>query len=107
MENNLPNLSTSSNQPERKSPEIQKTKLPIIIEIIECVPNSLVNNSPINNAQGIITDSSFELGNESTEKISPFDNYIQIIDGATKVVINEKTYQLKFGICMLITALAA
>ena len=107
MENKLPDISTPSNHTERKSLELEKTKSPIIIEIIECVPNTVGSKSPINNVQGNITDSSFDESIELADKTSPFDNYIQIIDGATKVVINEKTYKLKFGICIIITALAA
>jgi quercetin dioxygenase-like cupin family protein len=34
--------------------------------------------------------SSFALGEELAERASPFDNYIQIIDGTAEVIINEK-----------------
>lgn len=107
MKNKLPDLPTPSNYTENKSPALEKTKAPIIIEIIECAPNPEEIKSPVKNVTGNIADSSLDESNELAEKTSPFDNYIQIINGATKVVINEKTYKLKFGICMIFTALAA
>lgn len=38
------------------------------------------------------------------EKMSPFDIYIQIIDGAAEIIINEKKYQLKLGEGIVIPA---
>lgn len=37
-------------------------------------------------------------------KKSPYDNYIQIIDGEAEVIINEKSYKLKLGEGIVIPA---
>jgi hypothetical protein len=77
--------------------EIEKSKAHIIVEIIEYVPDSVVNKTIIKKITGNVTVSSFDEGEELAEKTSPFDNYIQIIDGAAEVIINEKTFKLKLG----------
>ena len=38
------------------------------------------------------------------EKTSPFDNYIQIIDGSAEISIDGKTYKLKLGQGIIIPA---
>ena len=85
-------------------PEMEKSKTHIIVEIIEYVPNSIVSKTIIKKTTGNITVSSFDEGEELAEKKSPYDNYIQIIDGAAEVIINEKTYKLKLGEGIVIPA---
>jgi quercetin dioxygenase-like cupin family protein len=84
--------------------EIEKSKVHIIVEIIEYVPNAVVSMTIIKKTTGNITVSSFAIGEELAEKTSPFDNYIQIIDGAAEVVIENKKYQLKLGEGIVIPA---
>jgi quercetin dioxygenase-like cupin family protein len=71
-------------------PEIEKAKVHIVIEIIEYVPNAVVSKTIIKKTTGNVTVTSFDAGEELAEKTSPFDNYIQIVDGAAEVTINEK-----------------
>jgi len=84
--------------------ELEKSKPHIIIEIIEYVPNSVVSKTIIKKMTGNITVSSFDEGEELAEKTSPFDNYIQIIDGAAEVTINNKSYKLRLGEGIVIPA---
>ncbi len=77
--------------------ELDKSKIHIIVEIIEYMPNAIVSKTIIKKTTGNITVSSFDAGEEITEKISPFDNYIQIIDGAAEVTINDRKYKIKLG----------
>jgi quercetin dioxygenase-like cupin family protein len=84
--------------------EIEKSKVHIIVEIIEYVPNAVVSKTIIKKTTGNITVSSFAIGEELAEKTSPFDNYIQIIDGAAEVVIDDKKYELKLGEGIVIPA---
>jgi quercetin dioxygenase-like cupin family protein len=85
-------------------PELEKSKAHIIVEIIEYIPNSVVSKTIIKKTTGNITVSSFAVGEELAEKTSPFDNYIQIIDGSAEVIINEKKYKLKLGEGIIIPA---
>lgn len=69
----------------------------IVVEIIEYVPHAVVSKTIIKKTTGNVTVSSLDAGEELGEKILAFDNYIQIIDGAAQVSINDKTYKLKLG----------
>lgn len=104
--NQLSDLSDQTNHTDKsiKAQELEKSKSHIIIEIIEYVPNSVVSKTIIKKTTGNITVSSFDEGEELASKTSPFDNYIQIIDGAAEVVINDKPYQLKLGEGIIIPA---
>lgn len=51
----------------------------------------------IKKTTGNVTVSSLDAGEELAEKTLAFDNYIQIIDGAAQVGINNKKYKLKLG----------
>lgn len=107
--NILSELTNHTNDKDRKHnqkiPEgIERSKIHIIVEIIEYVPNAVVSKTIIKKTTGNITVSSFDTGEELAEKISPFDIYIQIIDGTAEVIINEKKYKLRLGEGIIIPA---
>ncbi|HLW10189.1 MAG TPA: cupin domain-containing protein [Fermentimonas sp.] len=77
--------------------EIEKSKSHIIVEIIEYMPNAVLSKTIIKKLSGNITVTSFDAGEELAEKTSPFDTYIQIIDGTAELSINQKKYKLKLG----------
>ena len=85
-------------------PDVEKSKVHIIVEIIEYVPHAVVSKTIIKKTTGNVTATSFDSGEELGEKISPFDIYIQIIDGAAEVVINQKKYKLRLGEGIVIPA---
>ncbi len=86
------------------SPEIEKSKALIIVEIIEYVPNAVVSKTIIKKITGNVTASSVDEGEELSEKTLPFDTFIQIIDGAAEVSINDKIYKLRLGEGIVIPA---
>jgi len=85
-------------------PEFEKSKVHIIVEIIEYVPNAVVSKTIIKKITGNVTVTSFDTGEELAEKTSPFDTYIQVIDGVAEVIIDKKKYQLKLGNGIIIPA---
>ena len=92
------------NHTNKRNQELEKSKVHIIVEIIEYVPNAVLSKTIIKKTTGNVTVSSFDAGEELAEKTSPFDNYIQIIDGAAEVIINEKKYKLTLGEGIIIPA---
>lgn len=84
--------------------ELEKSKPHIIVEIIEYMPNAVVSKTIIKKTTGNVTVSSLDAGEELAEKISPFDTYIQIIDGAAEVFINARKYKLRLGEGIIIPA---
>jgi quercetin dioxygenase-like cupin family protein len=84
--------------------EIEKATAHIIVEIIEYIPNAVLSKTIIRRATGNITVSSFDAGEELAEKFSPFDNFIQIIDGVAELIIDKKKYRLALGDGIVIPA---
>jgi quercetin dioxygenase-like cupin family protein len=97
-------MSTSKKDNPEDSTELDKSKIHIIVEIVDYIPHSVVSRTIIKKTTGNITVSSFAAGEELAEKTSPFDNYIQIIDGTADLIIESKTYKLKLGEGIIIPA---
>jgi len=68
--------------------EVEKSKIHIIVEIIEYVANSVVIKTILKKSTGNISVMSFDKGEGLTEKISPFDTFIQVIEGNAEIVID-------------------
>ena len=84
--------------------EIEKSKTHILIEIIEYVPNSVVTKTIIRKTTGNVTVVSIDKGEALTEKISPFDTFIQIIEGKAEIVIDGNSNALLTGQAIIIPA---
>lgn len=84
--------------------EIEKSKAHITVEIIEYVPNSVVIKTIIKKSTGNISVMSFDSGEGLTEKTTPFDSFIQIIDGKAEIVISGKSHLLTTGASIVIPA---
>jgi quercetin dioxygenase-like cupin family protein len=97
-------ISAEGTYSDKRSQEVEKSKVHIIVEIIEYVPNAVLSKTIIKKITGNVTVSSFDAGEELAEKTSPFDNYIQIVDGAAELTINEKKFKLKLGDGIIIPA---
>lgn len=87
--------------------EIEKSKSHILIEIIKYVPNSVVTKTIIRKITGNISVVAIDTGEALAEKISPFDTFIQIIEGAAEVIIDEKPNLLQTGQAIIIPAHAS
>lgn len=87
--------------------EIEKSKTHILIEVIEYVPNSVVSKTIIRKTTGNISIVAIDIGEALAEKISPFDTYIQVIEGVAEVVIDEKSNILQTGQAIIIPAHAS
>jgi quercetin dioxygenase-like cupin family protein len=77
--------------------EIEKSKALIIVEIIEYVPNAVVSKTIIKKSTGNISVMSFDSGEGLTEKTSPFDTFVQIIEGRAEIVIDHISHELESG----------
>ena len=84
--------------------ELEKATPHIIVEIIEYVPNSVVIKTIIKKSTGNISAMSFDSGEGLTEKTSPFDTFVQIIEGKAEIVINKVSNMLESGQGIIIPA---
>jgi quercetin dioxygenase-like cupin family protein len=84
--------------------EFDKAEILIIVEIIEYVPNSVVIKTIIKKTTGNVSAVSFDSGETLTDRLSPFDNFIQIIDGRAEIIIDGVHNQLETGNSIIIPA---
>ncbi len=75
-----------------------------MVEIIEYVPNSIVVRTLMKKVTGSVTVSSFDSGESLSERISPFDTLIQVIDGKAEVVIDDELQTIETGQSIIIPA---
>ena len=86
------------------SSELEKSKAHIIVEIIEYMTNSVVIKTIIKKSTGNISVMSFDSGEGLTEKTSPFDTFVQILEGKAEIVIDEESNLLESGQGIIIPA---
>ncbi len=84
--------------------ELIKSKTHILIEIIEYVPNSVVSKTIIRKTTGNVSVVAIDTGEALAEKTSPFDTFIQIIEGTAEIVIDGHSSILKTGEGIIIPA---
>jgi quercetin dioxygenase-like cupin family protein len=84
--------------------EIEKEKAYITVEIIEYIPNSVVIKTILKKSTGNISVISVDSGEELTEKTSPFDTFVQVIDGKVELVISDKMHVILTGQSIIIPA---
>ena len=84
--------------------EFEKSKAFIIIELIEYVSNSVVSKTIIKKSTGNVTAEAFDTGEGLMEKISPFDTFVQIIDGCAEIIIDGQSNMLRAGQSIIIPA---
>lgn len=93
--------------PEITKADLEKAKSHVIVEIIQYVPHAVLSKTIITKTTGNITVFSVDTGETVAEKKSPFDTFIQIIDGTAELVLNRIKYRLNLGEGIIIPAHAA
>jgi len=76
----------------------------VIVELIEYEHDSVVSRSILKKTTGSIEAVSVAEGEGLEAKISPFDTYVQIIDGSALIEVDGKETEMKIGNGILIPA---
>ena len=84
--------------------ELEKSKSHIIVEIIEYMANSVVIKTIFKKSTGNVSIMSFDSGEGLTEKTSPFDTFVQIVEGKAEIVIDKVSNVLESGMGIIIPA---
>lgn len=92
------------NNAKNDSPELEKNEAHIIVEIIEYMTDSGLLRTIIGKSTDNINGMPFNRGERLTEKTSPFDTFVQIIEGKAEIVIDKRTYLLELGQGIIIPA---
>ncbi|TFH26892.1 MAG: cupin [Bacteroidia bacterium] len=83
---------------------IEKSQAHILVDLIEYVPHSVVFRTLVKKITGNIIAIAIDSGEKLEEKISPFDSYIQIIEGESEIVVDNISFILETGQAILIPA---
>ena len=75
-----------------------------IIDIVEYLPKSVVITSILKKITGTVSAVSFDSGEILVGKKSPYDTLVQIIDGKSEVIIDDKSNLLESGQSIIIPA---
>ena len=84
--------------------EMEKSTGHITTELIGYEPRSVVTKTILKKSTGSISVMSFDKGQGLAELISPFDSFVQIIDGKADIVISGKSHLLHTGQSIVIPA---
>lgn len=87
--------------------ELPKATAVITVEIVEYVPNSVVIKTIMRKTTGNVSVMSVDSGEGLTEKTTPFDTYVQVIDGQADIVIKGVSSLLLTGQSIVIPAHAS
>lgn len=87
--------------------EVEKGKSHIVVELVEYEHNEVVSKSILKRSTGSINAMSFDSGEGLNQKVSPFDTYLQVIDGSAEIVVNNFKSKLVKGEGILIPAHAS
>ena len=84
--------------------EILKSTPHIIVEILEYCDNCVIIKTILKKSTGNVSVMSFDAGEGSAEKITPFDTFVQIIEGKAEVLIDGRSNVLLTGQGIVIPA---
>jgi quercetin dioxygenase-like cupin family protein len=87
--------------------EIEKAKAVITVELVEYLPSSIVIKTILRKSTGNVSVVSVDSGEGLTEKTSPFDTYVQVIDGEADIIIKNVSHLLLTGQSIVIPAHAS
>lgn len=84
--------------------EFEKSKALVVVEMLEYLRDSVVTRTILEKTTGNIRAVSFDTGEKLEKKASPFDTFIQIIDGNAEIIIDERSTMMKTGQSIIIPA---
>jgi quercetin dioxygenase-like cupin family protein len=86
--------------------ELEKAKPMITVEIIEYVEKSVVIKTILKKSSGTVSVMSVDSGEGLAERTTPFDTFVQVIEGKVELVIGGKEHLVKTGASIIIPAQA-
>jgi len=84
--------------------EMEKSKIHILKEMIEYIPMSAVSKTIIQTTTGYINIVAIDESEPIMGKVSPFDAFVQVIEGSAEIVIDDKHNMLHQGQAIIIPA---
>jgi len=92
------------NNKEYDDSDLSRARPHIMVDTIDYIANAIVIKTIIKKPSGNISLMSFDEGETLLEKTSPFDSFVQIIEGNAEVVIDSASNRLTTGCGIIIPA---
>jgi quercetin dioxygenase-like cupin family protein len=89
---------------EMENPEFEKSKALTIVDVLGYTPNAAAIITIIKGATGDVTAMALDAGQAIAERISPFDIFIQIIDGEATIAIDGIPHRVQTGQSIIVPA---
>lgn len=80
-----------------QSKEIEKSKIYTLTELIDYIPHSVITKKIIRKTTGHLSIIAIDADETLIEKTSPFDIFIQVIEGEVEIIIGNTEYLLHTG----------
>ncbi|MBE0649941.1 MAG: cupin domain-containing protein [Bacteroidales bacterium] len=77
--------------------EIEKSKVYNLAEIIDYIPHSVITKTILRKATGHLSVMAIDADETLIEKTSPFDMFIQVIEGEVEIIIDNEAYLIHTG----------
>ena len=87
-----------------KDQEFEKSKVYDVVAIGEYSHHKIVAHRIINKSTGSISTALFDKGEQLMDKLSRFDNFIQIVEGTAEILIDDESFTLNTGQAIIIPA---
>ena len=87
-----------------EQPEFEKSKAFNVAAVLEYIPHAVVIKTIIRKMTGMVSAVSFDSGESLPGRVSPFDTFIQIIDGKAEIIIGDRSHLLETGQSIIIPA---
>jgi quercetin dioxygenase-like cupin family protein len=84
--------------------EIEKGNVFVLADIANYVPNSVTSHTILRKITGTVSVVSIDSGKELSEKTSPFDTFILVIEGRSELRVDTKSFTLDAGQAIIIPA---
>lgn len=85
-------------------PGLEKSKAHAMVKIAGYLPGVIVTKTIVKKSTGNITVMAFDAGKGLAEATSPFDTFIQVIEGKAEIVIDKTSQLVNTGECIVIPA---
>ena len=87
-----------------KNSDIQKSKPFIISEEVDYAPQAIISKTIVKKVTGSISVFAFDAGEKMAGVLSPFDNFVQAIEGSAEIIIDDKSTHLAIGQSIIVPA---
>jgi len=84
--------------------ELEKSKSHITVRIIEYINDAVVIKTILKKTTGSVSVMSFDTGQGLPDRSTPYDMFVQVIEGVAEIVINGQSSILETGGSIVIPA---